>query len=50
MKYSSQTLQGGVTCALDASYYKGTGSRAGIEREFVLVQIDEENTDREKVL
>lgn len=30
----------GIAAPLDASYYKGTGLRQGIEREFVLLEQD----------
>lgn len=36
-----ENISGGIAAALDASYYKGTGSRNGKEREFVAVEVKE---------
>ena len=42
MNYQNYTNSsgGGIAATLDASYYKGPGSRNGKEREFVAEQID----------
>ena len=42
---------GGVAGTLDASYLKGKGERQGVEREFVLVKIiDDEDVSRKEIL
>lgn len=33
---------GDIASTLDASYYKGCGLRQGIEREFVVLEVDDE--------
>ena len=36
-------LHGRIAPPLDASYYKGCGERAGIEREIVAVRVKDKN-------
>lgn len=45
-QYLFVPLHGEITPPLDASYYKGCGERAGIEREIVAVRIKDDSNGR----
>lgn len=44
------TLGGGISATLDASYYKGPGSRNGKEREFLTIETGESKQKRKYIV
>lgn len=42
MKFLLNSSGNGIAAPIDASYYKGQGLRQGIEREFIVMEVDNE--------
>jgi len=45
MKFLLNSSGNGIAAPIDASYYKGKGLRQGIEREFIVMEVDNEQND-----